>query len=262
MPRAHLVQLDIAWEGREANHARARQLLAHAPVRQGDLVLLPEMFATGFSVNVAATADTDGRTLAYLGTLASDLQATVQGGRTTAAAPDGKARNVMSILVPDGEGARHVLDYAKVHPFPTEITATQPGEGAATYQWAGLTVMPAVCYDLRFPELFRLGLKAGSEVIALGACWPAVRQEHWRALLVARAIENQAWVLGCNRVGAEPGALGQRVEYRGGSIVLNPRGEVAGELGDAEGVLSIEIDPDAVRAWRRTFRAWRDLRLI
>jgi predicted amidohydrolase len=125
--------------------------------------------------------------------------------------------------------------------------------------------MPATCYDLRFPELFRDGLRAGAEVIALGACWPSVRHAHWRALLIARAIENQCFVLGVNRVGDDPAQIGAGVgqvaglRYLGGSLVVSPMGDVLGELGADEGVLSVEIHAQSVRDWRSKFRAWKDL---
>lgn len=262
MPKAHLVQLDIAWEDPEANHAKVRQLLDAADLAPGDLVLLPEMFATGFSFNISRTQDIDQSTLAFLRGIASDRRVVVLGGRVLPATPATGARNVMTVVGSEGVGV--IGEFAKIHTFPTETGTYEPGREVMTFRWAGagLTVCPAICYDLRFPELFRLGLQKGAEAFAVGACWPVVRQHHWRALLVARAIENQAYVLGCNRVGSEPGALGQRVEYAGGSIVVSPRGDVVAELGDAEGVLSAEIDAEQVHAWRRTFRAWRDITLI
>jgi predicted amidohydrolase len=134
---------------------------------------------------------------------------------------------------------------------------TQAGGDPVTGTGArALTVCPAVCYDLRFPELFRRGLLAGAGAFAIGANWPAARAAHWRALLVARAIENQAFVLGVNRTGSDP-----HLVYAGGSIALGPKGEVLGELGATPGVLTVEIDPLAVREWRDTFPAWKDARL-
>lgn len=264
MPAAHLVQYDIAWERPEANFATVRRLLDAAAVAPGDLILLPEMFATGFSFNTAVTNDADCSQIGFLSDLARRHRAVVMGGRTLLPPGEPKARNVMTVVAPDDAGAAPRCEFVKIHPFPTELDAFEGGREVVTFPWpaAGLTACPAICYDLRFPELFRLGLKRGAELFALGACWPRVRQHHWRALLIARAIENQAFVLGCNRVGTEPGVLGQAVEYAGGSIVVSPKGEVLGELGDAQGVLSVPIDAAAVRDWRRTFRAWRDLRLI
>src|SRR5690606_9236143 len=116
---------------------------------------------------------------------------------------------------------------------------------------------PAVCYDLRFPELFRLGLKAGAEVFALGSNWPAPRESHRRILSIARAIENQALVLSVNRVGSDPA-----LTYAGGTLAVGPKGDILGELGDTEDVLTVSLDLVALREWRNTFPAWRDTRLI
>lgn len=258
---AHLVQLDIAWEDAPANFRRVADLLGRGRVGPGDLVLLPEMFDTGFSLNVEATADAGG-TLAFLASVARDNKAYVQGGRTVAG-PGGRATNRATAVAPDGTV---VCDYRKVHPFSfgREPERFDGGDEVVTYDWAGsagpgggLKVCPAVCYDLRFPELFRIGLLKGSEAYAVGANWPESRRAHWRALLVARAIENQAFVLGVNRTGRDP-----NLAYAGGSIAVGPRGDVLGELGPEEGVLSVEIKPRELRAWRETFPAWKDARLL
>src|SRR5690606_21197988 len=114
-----------------------------------------------------------------------------------------------------------------------------------------------VCYDLRFAELFRRGLKLGAEVYVIGANWPAARAAHWRTLLVARAIENQAVVLGVNRCGNDP-----HLAYAGGPIAVGPKGDILGELGEAPGILSVEVSPESIRDWREEFPAWRDARLL
>lgn len=260
--RAHLVQLDIAWEDPAANFGRVRQLLGPAGVGSGDLILLPEMFDTGFSMNTSATADRGG-TLAFLTDLARELGACVQGGRTVRAGEETLAANVMSVLAAEAGsiGPRLVCEYQKIHLFTIgqEKSAIAPGRQVRTYRWGGgegLTVCPAICYDLRFPEVFRQGLKLGAEAFAIGACWLETRHAHWKPLLIARAIENQAFVLAANRTGSDPNA-----RYLGGTIAINPRGEVLGELDAREGVLSVEIDPADVRTWREKFPAWRDGRL-
>lgn len=258
--RAHLVQLDIAWEDPEANHDRVEGLLSGHPIEPGDLVILPEMFDTGFSLRVEHTADAHGRTLRFAQRLAEDLGVTLQAGRTVHACHCDKADNRASVLGPEG----HLLcEYTKIHPFSfgREPEVIRPGARIETYDWAAgnasLKVCPAICYDLRFPELFRLGLAAGAEAFAIGANWPDARQSHWRTLSIARAIENQAYVFSVNRTGADP-----HLRYAGGSIAIGPRGEILGELRDKEAVLSVEVDPEAVRGWRKTFPAWRDVRLI
>jgi len=258
--RAHLVQFDIAWEDPDANYEKVEAMLSNHPIEPGDLVLLPEMFDTGFSLRIDRTADSHGKTLRFAQTLAEDLGVTLQAGRTVHACHCDKADNRASVLGPDGS---LLCEYTKIHPFSfgREPEVIRPGTRVETYDWAfddqALKVCPAICYDLRFPELFRLGLAQGAEAFALGANWPDARQNHWRALSIARAIENQAYVFAVNRTGSDP-----HLGYAGGSIAVDPKGEIIGELGDEQAVLSVGIDPGAVRAWRDLFPAWRDARLL
>lgn len=250
--RAHLLQYDIAWEAPEENFECVRAMAAQAGIEQGDLVVLPEMFATGFSLNVETTADDDGAQSGFLRELAMETGATVLGGVT--ARGETKARN--RALVFGGDGAE-LARYDKVHPFSfgREHEVFEGGDDVALFEWGGLRVCPLVCYDLRFPELFRAGLDAGAEAFVVMANWPAARHEHWLTLLRARAIENQAVVLGVNRCGEDP-----FLSYKGGSLALDAEGAtLAAAAGGAE-VLSVEVDPAAVRGWRMEFPAWRDRR--
>jgi len=257
MMRAHLIQYDIAWEDKPANHAEVDRLVASARPARGDLVLLPEMFDTGFSLNVERTADVDGASQAFLSDLASRLGVWVQGG-VTALGPAGRGLNRAVAFDPGGALAAH---YDKLHPFSygREPERFDAGERIATYPWTcggdSIAVCPVICYDLRFPELFRHGLAGGAGVFAVGANWPSARTEHWRTLLRARAIENQAFVLGVNRCGSDP-----HLSYEGASLAVGPKGEVLAEGGGAPGVLTVPIDPEAVQSWRDEFPAWRDLR--
>lgn len=254
--KALLVQLDMAWEDAPANREKIAHMLDRADPQAGDLVVLPEMFDTGFSMNVAATADKDGSTLTFMLELAQDYEVIVQGGRTVASCHRCLAANVMTVVGPNNA---MLCEYQKIHPFSVgkEHEHFEAGREVKTYRWGELTVSPAICYDLRFPELFRKSMKMGAEVFALGACWPQVRQHHWRALLIARAIENQAYMFGVNRTGRDP-----KLEYAGGTIAIDPTGEVLGEMGSEEGVLSVEVDPRVVRRWREKFPALRDARLL
>ena len=249
---AHLVQFNIAWEDKASNYKTVRAMVSGANPQKGDLIVLPEMFDTGFSLNTEKTAD-DGATLQFVRSLAVEFGVHVQGGRTLA----GEHLATNRAVVFDQQGDL-VCDYAKIHPFTfgREPERFVGGDIVANYPWGPLTVCPAICYDLRFPELFRAGLAMGAQMYVIGANWPSARQEHWRALCVARAIENQAFVLGVNRTGSDP-----HLDYLGGSIALGPRGEVLGELADEIGVLSVEIDAQVIEDWRTTFPAWRDQRL-
>jgi omega-amidase len=255
---AHLVQFDMAWEKPQDNYITMERLLSAAPVSAGDLVLAPEMCDTGFSFNVSKTADASGATLAFFAALARRYSVTVQGGRTVRSA-SGAYHNVMTVV--DAQGAV-VCEYAKVHPFMRENDAIAPGHALATADLAMpaqgvLRICPAICYDLRFPELFRHGVKLGAHAFTIGACWPTIRLHHWRALLIARAIENQSYVLGVNRIGADP-----FTSYTGGTIAIGPRGDVLGELKDEEGVLTVPLALGEVAAWREAFPVLRDIKMI
>lgn len=265
LPRVHLVQFDIAWEDKRANYARVDALLNGAGVREGDLVVLPELFDTGFSFRLERTVDEDGATRAFLHDLASRLRATVHGA-LTALGPDGRGRNRVVVAGPDG---RTLGEYDKIHPFSygRETERFSGGTETALYDWrwadgdgkeddGALRVGCAVCYDLRFPELFRTEMLRGAQAFALGANWPAARAAHWRALAIARAIENQAFVFALNRCGEDP-----HLSYAGGSICVDAQGRVLAEAGEQERVLSVEVDAQAMRAWREKFPAWRDMRL-
>jgi len=256
--RAHLLQLDLVWENPEANHRLVEKALEAATPEPGDLVVLPELFDTGFSLNTNKNADSTGQTLRFLLGLADKLGITIQGSRTTKSdtEPDTKASNNATVV---GPGQNLICEYNKIHPFTfgREPEKFQGGDKVTTYDWPSgtntLKVCPAVCYDLRFPELFRAGLSQGAELFAIGANWPKARQAHWRALAIARAIENQAFVLAVNRTGSDP-----HLSYIGGTIAIGPKGEILGELGAETATLSIDIDPGSVRGWRRFFPAWKD----
>lgn len=259
--RVHLVQMNIVWEDRRQNFTRVDRLADSARINPGDLVVLPEMFDSGFSLHTDTTRDTDNETRGFLESFAQRHRCTVQGGRTVRHDSEDKATNRATVIAPDG---RILADYAKIHPFSfgREPEAFRGGDEVTTYFWRNdrgdsLLVCPAICYDIRFPELFRRGLSMGAEAYAIGANFPSARQEHWRALLIARAIENQAFVFAVNRTGDDP-----HLHYAGGSIAVGPQGDVLGELGDEEAVLSVDINPGAPAEWRDEFGAWRDVRLI
>lgn len=253
--QAHLVQLDIAWEDRDANIAAVERLLSSAPIEPGDLVVLPELFDSGFSLNIDTTNDADNATARAIAGLASRYRVTLHGSRTVIGG-DGRGRNQAYVCGPEGAV---LAVYEKIHPFSfgREPERFSGGSEVMTYPWlAGgesLRICPAVCYDLRFPELFRAGLALGAECYVLGANWPSARAGHWRALCIARAIENQAFVIAVNRAGADP-----HLEYAGGSLVVDPKGTVLLELGDTELVGSVTIVPETLRQWRASFPAWKD----
>jgi predicted amidohydrolase len=164
----------------------------------------------------------------------------------------GRPRNVFVVAGPDGTTHR----YAKVHPFTYsgEHEHYDAGEALVTISVDGLRVSLFVCYDLRFADEF-WGRAPDTDLYLVVASWPQSRAHHWRSLLLARAIENQAYVVGCNRVGDGDGTY-----YAGGSCIVDPMGQVLASEGDHEAVLFAEVDPAVVTATRERFPFLRDRR--
>ena len=246
------VQFDIVWEDKLANHAIIeRMLLESRPaIAPGTFILLPELGDTGFSMNLDRIVDDSSPT--WAANLARRMGVFIQSGFARRG-PDGKGRNCALVVGPDGS----VLgEYQKIHPFSygKESQHYSGGDHLVLARCGDSTVAPMICYDLRFPELWRHAALAGAEVFTIGASWPAVRQHHWRALLIARAIENQACIVAVNRIGSDP-----HLNYSGGSIIISPKGEVIAEAADQPVVLQAELDVSTVRRWRDEFPALRDV---
>ena len=130
---------------------------------------------------------------------------------------------------------------------------TNRGPKSSLFPWNGFTVAPFICYDLRFPEVFRAAAFRGANLFVVVALWPVKRQRHWLALLQARAIENQAYFIGVNRIGREPDLL-----YAGRSIVVDPHGFIVADAGEREQVLTAIAELHIVESWRGEFPALRD----
>src|SRR5687767_4770659 len=248
------LQLDIAWEDREKNHARVREMLHQHPPPRNALVALPEMFASGFSMNVEKIAEDESRpTERFLAALSRELGVYLVGGLATRG-QDGRGRNEAVVTSPAGET---ISRYCKLHPFSPgkEKQHYSAGDQIVTFDWNGVTVAPLICYDLRFPEAFRRATRKGAQVLVVIANWPSPRVEHWVTLLRARAIENQAYVLGVNRCGTDP-----YLPYPGRSLIVDYRGEVLADAGDREGVIAADIAPAAQAAYRKELPFLDDMR--
>lgn len=254
--RVHLVQLDSVWEDPVANRDKAARLIAAAMPTPGDLILLPEMFDTGFSFEIDRTADREGLSQRFIAGLASKHRALVIGGVTVEEA-DGSARNRAIIAGPNGAIVGQ-YDKSRMFPLgsPSEADRLTPGNRIVVIRWqaadAAMNVSPFICYDLRFPELFGEALRAGAEAFAVIANWPALRAAHWRALVIARAIENQAFVFAVNRAGEDPS-----LKYAGGSLIVDPLGRVLAEAISEEMVLTVEVNRGELDTWRGRFPAWK-----
>lgn len=249
------VQLDIAWERPAENWSRVRRLLEQAEVQPGSLIVLPEMFATGFSMQLDQTTSGEAlETEQFLAEVARDWQCAVLAGVVSPRLSATQAANEAIAL--DAQG-QTLVRYRKMQPFTPagEHLHYAAGSSHQLFEWDGVKIAPFICYDLRFPEIFRPAAHEGAEFIVVVANWPALRSEHWVRLLQARAIENQAYVVGINRCGRDPGLV-----YDGRSAAFDPLGRLLVELDHHEQLLSCEIDASVVRDWRKQFPALRDMR--
>lgn len=251
----HIVacQTDIAWKDKTANRQHVLDLLGKQTIPAGSLIVLPEMFESGFTMKLDVAVDADGSCLAFVKELAATYQSTVLAGVVTADA-SGKGLNQAVAVAPDG---REWVRYTKMHPFTPvgESDHYRAGDAVETFRWGGFTAAPLICYDLRFPERAREAVKQGANVLIYIASWPAARAAHWSALLTARAIENQAYVIGVNRVGNDP-----KNDYPGLSCVIDPQGKDIAVADDQPTALHADIDLDALQAYREALPFLKDMR--
>ena len=253
MTRIAAVQHDIVWEDREANFARLAPVIAGAVGLGAGIVLLPETFSTGFSMTPGIGEPEDGPSAQFLRAQAAEHGVWV-GGSCPEIAPDGPLPyNSFVLAGPDGTAHR----YRKLHPFTHagEHERFRAGDGPLTVRIDGLRVTPFVCYDLRFADVFWRAAP-DTDVYLVPANWPSPRREHWRTLLRARAIENQAYVVGVNRVGT----AGDGTEHVGDSRIVSPTGELLATAAGVETVLVADVDAAEVAATRDRFRFLADRR--
>lgn len=247
-----ICQSGIAWEDKQENLVRIRSMLVSRDIPAGSMIVLPEMFATGFTMNPDAAADTDGTVNRFLADWASSHKCAVVAGVVTLH-PDGQGLNQAVAYGPDG---MELSRYTKRHTFTPagESRHYYRGDKVTTFTHEGFTVAPLICYDLRFPERFREAVHQGAEVMVVIANWPSARAGHWTALLAARAIENQAYVIGVNRVGTDPSN-----SYPGLSTVIDPMGQVLVVADDQPAILHADLDRPALLDYRRSFPVLDDM---
>jgi len=253
--RISILQLDIAFGQPEANRTTVREWIERAAAAGTDLVVLPEMWNTGYSLpNIRDIADRNGaETIALLGELARTHKINIHGGSVA----DLRGDDVYNTTyVFDREG-QVVATYSKIHLFRLmdEDQYLQGGDTVGLFRLDGLQLGTMICYDLRFPELTRTMSLGGAQIVFLPAEWPYPRLNHWRHLQIARAIENQMFIVSCNRVGT----AGETVFF-GHSMVVDPWGDVLLQADDQPGIHHLTIDLDAVPEIRRRIPVFEDRR--
>lgn len=236
-----LLQADLAWQDPETNRRRLAAMMDSQP--GCDLYVLPETFTTGFLGDEGLEAETmDGPSVAWMREQARARKAAVAGSLVIA---DGEGRrfNRLVFMPPDAEP----FAYDKAHRFTFggENQRYTAGEGRVVAEWRGWRIDLQICYDLRFPVWCRNDRDFDVQLFV--ANWPAPRADHWRSLLKARAIENQAYVIGLNCCGRD----GNDLQYRGDSVVRGPDGSRLLELGCTEGCGRTSLDPEQLRELRQ-----------
>jgi predicted amidohydrolase len=252
------IQPDLAWEDPPTNHARLAPRIAAAVASGADLVLLPEMFPCGFSMDTDTTGEpVDGPSTQFLVTQAASTGAWVGGSLPERRPGEPRPYNTFVLAGPDGTVHR----YAKIHPFTYagEDEHFAAGDQLVTVTIGGVRCSLFVCFDLRFADEF-WQLAHDTDCYLVPANWPAARREHWRALLRARAIENQAYVVGVNRVGDGRRRDGGALPYAGDSMVVDPLGRVLVQAAEVETTVTADVDPDEVAEVRGRFPFLRDRR--
>lgn len=253
-----LIQRELAWENPVANRNRfAADIAALDPGT--DLVVLPEMFTTGFSMAAENVAEDEAETtLPWLVALAQEQAIAITG--SLAVRERGQIYNRLLFVTPDGN--YRVYDKRHLFRMAGEDMRYAAGSKRLIVEWRGWRICPMVCYDLRFPVWARNHGRVLSgednrgeyDLLLFVANWPAKRRMHWRQLLIARAIENQSYCIGLNRVGSDDNGLA----YSGDSLALAADGQLLLDCQDMSGVFSVRLDYQAMARYRGKFPCHKD----
>jgi predicted amidohydrolase len=241
------IQHDVIWENPAANHEHLTPMVAQAAKDGAELVVLSEMYSTGFSMASKKIAEKpEGESETFLSEQANTHNLWMAASVPTKDREDELPVNRFLVKGPSGES----YEYDKVFPFTFagEHENYRAGSQFVTIDLMGVRTSLFICYDLRFADAF-WDLAPSTDLYLVVANWPSARSSHWKALLRSRAIENQAYVVGVNRVGE-----GDGLSYQGDSAVIDPLGEVLKEASSGgEEILIADIEPERVLEVRETF---------
>jgi len=250
-----LAQMDVKLGKPQENMAAVHRFVQQASGQGADVLVLPELWSTGYDLENAAeyASDLDAGMFAETAVLAQQYHLSIVGSCLSNLG-DGKIGNTAVIFDKDGE---ILADYSKIHLFRLmdehQFLIAGDHLSIAATAWGKMGL--AICYDLRFPEIFSRYAQAGCNLVFLPAEWPHPRLEHWQTLLRARAIENQMYIVACNRVGQSKGT-----DFCGHSCIIDPWGEMLVEGGEDEQLLTAEVDLGRVTAVRDTIPIFKDRR--
>jgi omega-amidase len=250
--RISLVQMDIALGDPKINRQRAEEWIRRAAEReQADVVVLPEMWNTGYALDRLEDCADRGELVEWMASTAARYRVHLVGGSIA----EKKADHFWNTAYIFDRNGKQVARYSKVHLFRLmdEEKYLHAGDQRVSFSLESHRAGVMICYDIRFPELARSLALDGAEILFVPAEWPLPRLTHWRLLNQARAVENQLYVVACNRVG-----VGGRDVFGGHSMVVDPWGEILVEGGEEEELLTVEIDLAEVARIRRKIPVFED----
>lgn len=247
--------MDISFGSPIQNFIRAEEMIEKAVKAKPDIIVLPELWTTGYDLTrLDEIADQEAQeTISFLKRLAKKHSVHFVGGSVANRTTEG-VQNTLLVVNKEGE---LVHQYSKLHLFRLmdEHLYLKAGDEKGLFQLEHQSLAGMICYDIRFPEWVRAHALEGAKAFFVVAEWPKARLQHWRALLIARAIENQCFIIACNRSGSDPNN-----EFAGHSMVINPWGEIIAEAGEEEETLLAEIQIDQVNEIRKQIPVFEDRR--
>ena len=248
------MQYNPVWENKIENMKKIDSMMDN-DFKNVDLLIFPEMTLTGFTMKAEKFCeDLYGVSVSYLSELAKNFKVNILSGFILK-----EGNEFYNVLVHIDEKAEVKSLYKKTHPFSysSENKHYKRGEQAVATKIGDWSIGLAVCYDLRFPELYRNYAKLKSELVVTIANWPDTRLEHWKILLKARAIENQCYSIGVNRVGNDP-----KVHYNGCSCMYDPMGNEIVSVKDREEIIYCDLEKEKVVATRKKLPFLDDMHMI
>jgi omega-amidase len=246
--RLSIIQTDISWEDKSRNFAKYQQLLSG--IKDPDIIVLPEMFSTGFTANSADLSEpVHGETLDWMISISEKTSAGICGSYIVKSG--GNFFNRWVFVSPE----KKYRKYDKRHLFNMNDVETcfTPGTKRLVFRFRGFRICPNICYDLRFPVWSRN--RDDYDILINSANWPAARHDVWKTLLKARAIENMSYVAGANRIGVD----GAGIKYSGESMIFGPKGEELANAGrNKECILTADLSLNDLKEFRKKFPAQKD----
>ena len=246
-----IAQIDIVWEDWTENMKKIEELVNKASENKVELILFPEMALTGFTMDINKLLLSEEQIISWIKQVAVNNNINI--GLGFAVKVDEKGKNKYIILSKEG---KVLTMYTKIHPFSYsgEDDKYYSGNEICICKIKEFQITPFICYDLRFPEIFQIASKE-AQIITVAASWPKSREQHWITLLKARAIENQCYIIGINRVG-----LGDDLQYSGVSIFVSPSGEILNEINSEEMLIIQDLRMKEITQVKDSFDIKKDRR--